>query len=45
VESKVGYYSLVPLLMVVYIKDEKTVRKMGWDGMGWEKGMHVRANH
>jgi hypothetical protein len=34
VETKVGYYSLVPLLVVVvvYIKDGKTVRKMGERG-------------
>ena len=35
VETKVGYYSLVPLLVVVvvYIKDGKTVRKMGERGV------------
>lgn len=34
-ETKVGYYSLVPLLvvMVVYIKDGKTVREMGETGV------------
>lgn len=39
-ESKVGYYSLVPLLMVVYIKADEN-EDSEKDGRWWM----IRANH